>query len=953
MIAGTLTYDTKMDTKGLEKDAKNGFSKVKDIVAGLGITKIISKAFNVLTSSMDSAINRLDTINNFPRVMSNMGVDAQTSSEAIQDLSDRLKGIPTTLDDAVLSVERFTSKNGDVKKSVEIFDAVNNAILAGGASTQIQTSALEQLSQAYSKGKPDMMEWRTLQMAMPAQLNQVAKAMGKTTDQLGEDLRKGKIPMDDFINTIIKLNKEGANGFVSFEQQAKNSTGGIKTSLANMKTAVTRGVATIIESFSKGIESAGFGTLGDNISKIGVKAEKVLKVISEKIREYLPIIIGKIKEIIDKIRKWLTENKVGEAIKKIGEIVKTVANEIINFFRPVYNFIREKIIPVIKNFAENLIFKIRYADLEQLKDILKAILPIITGVVAGFVAFKTVTTIITTIKSVQTAFKSLFATISANPVGALIALFTAVAVASKVAVDKMIESFKNAEKDMTNRIGKIQESFDKYGEKIQQAKGYLDGFNTRLFQTESEQMKLEEDLKKIQNDFTAITKRASDERRSLTDSEIQKLDEYFEKLKELRDKQISIEEQVSKAITQQAKTVAENLSVSYDEYNEKSANYIKTSQEQRDKQVDLIEKSFTEEIVLLNQKFGDEASMTNEAYAKMYKMAENRRDKAVESANDEVTQVTSAFQKGYDTIVGKSKSSIDTLNTLTNARIMTINKMKEIDVGALSYDTAVTALKVKTYKEYMDGLEQIDKKIVENLDDATAEQLGIWAKNLEETKKAGGDITAENEQLAENLIRVYSSLDEEGRKKMEGMMSSLKNIVRDNKSPIVNETKELASEMKSPLEGLEPVGAELSTDYLRGVYNGLQGKLRSAILGNISLLGANMLSNLKNSLKEESPSKATYQMAEFFLQGFDNAIKDNKNDVLKTVDDFGNEVLGKMSNAVNLETGKINAKAFLTNNTNRYIQLDASFDGIVEMDNRKVGRIVAPNVSKALKVGGL
>lgn len=131
MIAGTLTYDTKMDTKGLQNGVQKAGNTIKNIVAGLGITKIISSAFSVINNSIDGAISRLDTLNNFPRVMSNMGIDAKESSEAIQDLANRIKGIPTTMDDAVLSVERFTAKNGDVKKSVDIFDAVNNAILAG------------------------------------------------------------------------------------------------------------------------------------------------------------------------------------------------------------------------------------------------------------------------------------------------------------------------------------------------------------------------------------------------------------------------------------------------------------------------------------------------------------------------------------------------------------------------------------------------------------------------------------------------------------------------------------------------------------------------------------------------------------------------------------------------------------------------------------------------------
>ena len=183
-VAGSLTYDTKIDKSGFNKglnsitgSVKNGGTKIKNIMAALGITKIISSAFNIINNSLDGAISRIDTLNNFPKVMSNLEIGAEESSKAINKLSDGLKGLPTTLDSGALAVQRFTSKNGDVNKSVDLFLALNDAILAGGASTEMQSSAIEQISQSYAKGKPDMMEWRTLQTAMPAQIKQIAKAM--------------------------------------------------------------------------------------------------------------------------------------------------------------------------------------------------------------------------------------------------------------------------------------------------------------------------------------------------------------------------------------------------------------------------------------------------------------------------------------------------------------------------------------------------------------------------------------------------------------------------------------------------------------------------------------------------------------------------------------------------------------------------------------------------------
>lgn len=241
---------------------------------------VIQKIGGIISNQFGNAIDRLDTMNNYPKVMSNLGISTDQAKASIKMLSENLKGLPTTLNDAVSSVQNLTSVNGSVGKSTKMFLALNNAILAGGGSTQVQQSALEQLSQAYAKGKPDMMEWRTAMTAMPAQLKQVAQAMGfVNANALGESLRSGKTSMDKFMDTFIQLNEKGANGFQSFEEQARNSTGGFATSIANMKSAVTRGITSLIESINAGLTKAGFGTIQSNIQNLGSGIEKMLSTV--------------------------------------------------------------------------------------------------------------------------------------------------------------------------------------------------------------------------------------------------------------------------------------------------------------------------------------------------------------------------------------------------------------------------------------------------------------------------------------------------------------------------------------------------------------------------------------------------------------------------------------------------------------------------------------------------
>lgn len=341
---GDVIFNFKSDDKELQKSVSNMGTSIKKMVTALGLDKLINKTMSALNNSLDGAIKRVDTLNNFPKVMSNLGIATEDATASINELSDGLIGLPTTLNDAVGAVQRFTSKNNDVKQSTKMFLALNNAILAGGASTELQTSALEQLSQAYAKGKPDAMEWRSILSAMPAQLKQVATYMGYTSTAVGGDLynaiQKGKVSMDDFMGAIITLNEKGVGEFASFAEQAKSSTGGIATSITNVKTAITRGLANSIEALNKALKNANLPTVNDMIQKVGttiskafnkvnesigkIKFEKLIPVVKEVVKYFNNLkstMLGFVKEVFKKI-DWNMVLQIAPTVLKIAGTFK-------------------------------------------------------------------------------------------------------------------------------------------------------------------------------------------------------------------------------------------------------------------------------------------------------------------------------------------------------------------------------------------------------------------------------------------------------------------------------------------------------------------------------------------------------------------------------------------------------------------------------------------------------
>ena len=298
-VVGNITLIAKIDTSNYKKGvgeikagnqsieqsgAKTGsaFNNTLSSMAKVGVAALAAAAAAaaaIIVSNIGGAVNRVDRLNNFPKVMSNMGISMRNAEKARDSLAKGLDGLPTSLDTATQSVQRLTTKTGDVGKATDLFLALNNAVLAGGAPMELQASALEQFAQSFAKGKPDMMEWRSLMAAMPAQLQQVAKDMGLASPEaLGEGLRTGAISMEEFSNSIVKLNKEGTSGLPNFAEQAKNATDGIGTAFTRMNTAVQRGIAEIIN-------AVGAGNVSAAISGFGAAFENGLKGISGFIKE--------------------------------------------------------------------------------------------------------------------------------------------------------------------------------------------------------------------------------------------------------------------------------------------------------------------------------------------------------------------------------------------------------------------------------------------------------------------------------------------------------------------------------------------------------------------------------------------------------------------------------------------------------------------------------------------
>ena len=178
--------------------AGNSFGKLSAAMAvGTLAAKAIAAGFDLITQNLGNAVARVDTLNNFPRIMSNLGYSTADAAAEMKRLEQGVLGLPTSLSDIASAMQNIAPSSKSLSQATDLTLALNNALLAGGQSAALQSSAMAQFSQAISKGKPDMMEWRALATAMPGQLDQITQSLGYGRGQwqkMAGDVSDGILP---------------------------------------------------------------------------------------------------------------------------------------------------------------------------------------------------------------------------------------------------------------------------------------------------------------------------------------------------------------------------------------------------------------------------------------------------------------------------------------------------------------------------------------------------------------------------------------------------------------------------------------------------------------------------------------------------------------------------------------------------------------------------------------
>lgn len=294
-VKAILTAEDRNYTSTMQKAMGTTETFGQKIKSGLGFGVLMragQKAFDVIgsaiTTNLAGATKRLDTLNNYPKVMQSLGFSAESAKGSIDTLGDSIAHLPTTLDKVASQTQQVVAVTGDLEKATELTLALNNAMAGGGQPAEQQASAINQWVQAMAKGKPDMQDWRAMVQTAPAQMDQLSKALlgaeGNQT-KLYQAMQNGEVTIDEVNDKMIELSKNGGEGFASWEEQAKSAGGGINMALINIKAGIQRNIANVLDAVNKRLEALGgiSGVLESVIAPINAIGDAISGVINGKL----------------------------------------------------------------------------------------------------------------------------------------------------------------------------------------------------------------------------------------------------------------------------------------------------------------------------------------------------------------------------------------------------------------------------------------------------------------------------------------------------------------------------------------------------------------------------------------------------------------------------------------------------------------------------------------------
>lgn len=694
------------------------------------------------------------------------------------------------------------------------------------------------------------------------------------------------------------------------------------TKLAQAAPGVVDLAVGFIQSFIKGI--------GDNAPQLIQAAKQIVGALVDGLIKLLPSEIQKpVKETVNILKRSFESgglrnaiNTVSKILKDLGKVVTNLAKTILPPLAKAVDFLGKNIKIILPLVAEAVVgikaFKIVQSATKWFDAMKTAIAAagaatsaeaLATAASTGAITLKQIAVgVLTGEIGLVTAAQWLWnAAMSANPIGAIIALVTALAGGlaflcvslSNSADDTDILAESNER--VAESFGHIADGIEQWNEKVDNAKSSMEGFNDSILMSQEEQQNLTDEMDAVQTEISEIARLASEERRELTDSEVQRLDELFQKMRDLSKQELEFYQGRQDVVLDQAKTLATSFDGTAEEYEDMSARIIKAAGEETQAVKDKAYEQYTNQVALNNSLLGQKEEYTEEWLEQANAAALADYQIAVDNAEQKYADVLGIEQEGYFNLSQELQDYLTGLSEMRTAQLEEEDRyqkaLEEYRHGQYkNTDESLDALSA-VEQEHKENLARIQDEYLANFNEDTLEQAGGWLQRIIDTKAAGEDLTEEQEELARNLILALDSLPDDMNEKGKEALDAL-GIGLDDQGNVIFTKGERLGEIV--LEGEESADPEGENSYSNGknsadgFVGGVESGFQAAFTAGYNI-AKQAMAGQQTAQDSHSPAKETIKLGKDNAEGYALGIEKNAKESAAAAKDMVTDTIGAIS----------------------------------------------------------
>lgn len=848
-MTGEVLIKFKGDTTDVDKKTaqlEGSFGKLtKSITMGNLAAKGISTTMQIFSQNMDKAINRIDTMNNFPKVMKNFGVSTDEANKSIKRIDKTVQGLPTSLDQAVAGVQDLFMVTKDLKESEKLFKAVNDsAMVFANGSTEAVDRFIYGFKQALSAGKVSAQDFNQMNEAIPGLMSKVAEAMGITFKKLKDGLSDGSISIDQFNEALNILDTQGVGAMKSLEKSAHTATGGIKTSIANMKTAFARGIANIINSIDKSLKSIG-GLSGA---------------------------IGKVGKIVEGL------------FKSISSVMPTITKIVINLIKTL-----KTLLPLIKTIVTAwLAYKAALIGIQAIN--------IITTIAKTASAF---ITLIPSIHSAKSAMELLNMTFKANPIGIVVASITALVAAFKFLYNEFTKDLRALDEEVEKSVAEVDEFTNSYKE-AQKARN--DSINQSLSELDYYQ-NLWNELKNITDENGKVN--AGYEQRAqfivttlneALGTEITMTDGIIQNYKDIN---TAIDEHIKKMKAEAIVSAQKDVYAEAIQKREQAVEQLNKANDERKRQQAILNQ--------LEEKWGNSSlKILGPVHQEIDKQIKKQKER-VKTTTDSYNSMKNTVTGYYDTIA-KSEAMFTDYEQGNYDKLTSIHYdyQSSVENGVNANKEALRS-QIENAKNSLDALKKLKEENNTNIYDADIKSAEDRLKALTDKYAVLDGQTRSGEQaiqqdILDSLNKQVATIKGkkyEFRDAGDGNVRLYVDGFEKGEPIAIGKAEKLVENANKKMKDGKK-GAKEAGEYLvDGVTKGINSKdKQSSAFSAVNFFAGGLLDTLRRKLKIGSPSKVTRQYGEWLLEGFGLGIDDEKKTLLNSIGNLGDNIVGKMGGSL-------------------------------------------------------